>query len=136
MSRSRTIAVLVGLIAWMAAASQASAQFFDPYSAPPKSIYGYSNPAPYPYGYGYGYEPQRKRPVEPKAKAQPAAVIPEKPPQGVVQIVVSIPDQRLKVYAGGELYATAPVSSGMAGHSTPKGVFSILQKRKFHRSNI
>ncbi|NND49121.1 MAG: L,D-transpeptidase family protein, partial [Rhizobiales bacterium] len=31
---------------------------------------------------------------------------------------------------------STPVSSGKKGHSTPSGIYSILQKRKWHRSNL
>jgi hypothetical protein len=30
----------------------------------------------------------------------------------------------------------APVSTGMPGHPTPTGIFSVIQKERFHRSNI
>jgi hypothetical protein len=49
---------------------------------------------------------------------------------------VSIADQRLTVYDKGQVVAHAPVSTGMAGHATPTGIFSVLQKETFHRSNI
>jgi hypothetical protein len=50
--------------------------------------------------------------------------------------VVSIARQRIQVYGGTGRVAQAPVSTGMAGHRTPTGVFSVLQKRRHHRSNI
>jgi peptidoglycan hydrolase-like protein with peptidoglycan-binding domain len=53
-----------------------------------------------------------------------------------LQIVVSIREQKMRVYRGIEPIAEVPVSSGKPGHSTPTGVFSILHKRKFHRSNL
>ena len=34
------------------------------------------------------------------------------------------------------LFAACPVSTGMKGHSTPMGVFSVIQKHKMHHSNI
>jgi hypothetical protein len=34
------------------------------------------------------------------------------------------------------VFAESPVSTGMKGHSTPMGVFSVIQKHKFHHSNI
>jgi L,D-transpeptidase catalytic domain len=51
-------------------------------------------------------------------------------------IAVSIADQRLTLYDKGEVVAHAPVSTGMPGHPTPTGVFSVLGKEVFHRSNI
>ena len=53
-----------------------------------------------------------------------------------VQIVVSLPEQKLTVYQGVEPIVTSRISSGKAGHSTPAGVFSILRKKRYHRSNI
>jgi hypothetical protein len=50
--------------------------------------------------------------------------------------VVSIARQRIQVYDGNRLVAQSPVSTGMAGFRTPTGVFSILQKRRYHESNI
>ena len=51
-------------------------------------------------------------------------------------IAVSIADQRLTLYDKGVAVAHAPVSTGMAGHATPTGLFSVIQKEVFHRSNI
>ena len=53
-----------------------------------------------------------------------------------VQLFVSIPQQKLTVYQGDKILATSRISSGKAGHATPAGVFSILHKRRHHRSNI
>ncbi len=53
-----------------------------------------------------------------------------------IQVVVSLDDQRAVVYAGGRPVAETHVSTGKSGHTTPTGVFSILQKARHHRSNI
>lgn len=53
-----------------------------------------------------------------------------------LQIVVSKDQQSLVVYDGNTVVATSNVSTGKAGHSTPTGIFSILEKRRFHKSNI
>jgi hypothetical protein len=55
---------------------------------------------------------------------------------GGVSLHVSIRDQRLYVYRGGTLVAVSTVSTGMPGHRTPTGEFSVLQKRVWHRSNL
>jgi len=55
---------------------------------------------------------------------------------GPIQIVVSVKDQQATVYAGGKAVAQSRVSTGKRGHSTPTGLFSILQKNRYHRSNI
>jgi lipoprotein-anchoring transpeptidase ErfK/SrfK len=57
-------------------------------------------------------------------------------PQGPLIIAVSIGRQRVKIYDARGVFAEAPVSTGMPGHSTPMGVFSVIQKHKLHHSNI
>lgn len=57
-------------------------------------------------------------------------------PQGPLVIVVSIDRQKVTVYDSNGVFAESPVSTGMKGHSTPMGVFSVIQKHKFHHSNI
>jgi lipoprotein-anchoring transpeptidase ErfK/SrfK len=65
-----------------------------------------------------------------------AVVEKESKPQGPLIISISIAQQKLRVYDANGLYAESPVSTGMPGHPTPMGVFSVIQKQKFHRSNI
>ena len=55
---------------------------------------------------------------------------------GPLLAVVSLARQRISLYGRGGLIAQSPVSTGMPGHRTPAGVFSVIQKSKFHRSNI
>ena len=57
-------------------------------------------------------------------------------PHGPLIIAISIEQQKVRVYDGNGLFAESPVSTGMKGHSTPMGVFSVIQKNKMHRSNI
>ncbi|QAU47414.1 L,D-transpeptidase [Bradyrhizobium guangzhouense] len=57
-------------------------------------------------------------------------------PQGPLVIVVSIERQKVTIYDSNGVFAEAPVSTGMKGHATPMGVFSVIQKHKFHHSNI
>lgn len=56
--------------------------------------------------------------------------------RGPLQIIVSKDQQSLVVYDGDSVIATSPVSTGKAGHATPTGIFSILEKRRHHKSNI
>lgn len=56
--------------------------------------------------------------------------------QEPLKIIVSLDKQRMFVYRGMEQLLTSRVSTGKRGHSTPAGVFSILEKRRWHRSNI
>lgn len=55
---------------------------------------------------------------------------------GDLSIIVSIAQQRLYVYRDGRLIGMSTVSTGMAGHRTPTGDFTVLQKQQWHRSNI
>ena len=57
-------------------------------------------------------------------------------PNGPLQIVVSIADQRIAVYDNGALIARASVSTGVPRHPTPLGVFSVIGKKRWHRSNL
>ena len=57
-------------------------------------------------------------------------------PQMPLIINVSIAKQRVRVYDANGLFAEAPVSTGMPGHPTPMGVFSVIQKDRYHHSNI
>lgn len=73
---------------------------------------------------------------------QPAPPAPRQPPlvadvvQSGVLVVVSKASQRMYVFKDGEPWASSPVSTGKRGHGTPAGVFPILQKKAFHRSNL
>lgn len=60
---------------------------------------------------------------------------PERSPIGPVAIVVSIPDQRIHVYRNGIRIGVSTCSTGAPGHSTPTGVFTILEKDKHHHSS-
>ena len=60
----------------------------------------------------------------------------EKLPPGPLHVVISIKKQQLTLYAGGVPVAHSQVSTGVPGHPTPQGVFSILEKRIYHESNI
>ena len=61
---------------------------------------------------------------------------PELAPQGPVVIVISLPEQQAYVYRNGVRIGVSTVSSGKKGYETPTGVFTILQKRKEHYSNL
>lgn len=60
---------------------------------------------------------------------------PERAPRGPIVVVVSLPQQMAYVYRNGVRIARTTVSSGKPGHSTPTGVFHILEKDKDHRSS-
>jgi len=57
-------------------------------------------------------------------------------PKGPLQMVVSIGGQHVTLYANGQRITQAKVSTGTPGHPTPMGVFSVIEKDRFHRSNL
>ncbi len=50
--------------------------------------------------------------------------------------VISIQTQHVSFYDADGWMLRAPVSTGMKGRETPAGVFTILEKRADHRSNL
>ena len=50
--------------------------------------------------------------------------------------VVSLRSQRVTVYGARGKMLEAPVSTGKPGYETPAGIYSILQKRRDHFSNL
>src|SRR5262245_34201580 len=70
----------------------------------------------------------------PKAKASTDDVAAKA--KGLLSVVISIDKQRLTLYSDGEPIAHSRVSTGVPGHPTPTGVFSVIQKDRWHHSNI
>src|SRR5262245_4597051 len=95
------------------------------------------------------FGPRSPRPTpQPKQMRKASSYISSQPPLKVNQSVlnqatpdnvhvrVSIPRQRAYLMVGEEVAADRPISSGRAGHSTPNGHFSVLEKDPDHRSSI
>jgi hypothetical protein len=57
-------------------------------------------------------------------------------PQGPLQIIISVADQKVSLYDNGALIARSSVSTGTQRHPTPLGVFSVIGKQRWHRSNL
>jgi lipoprotein-anchoring transpeptidase ErfK/SrfK len=89
---------------------------------------GYSRPVP-------TVQPRRQKPRRHPAKKLEAEKESAKP-QGPLIIAISIDQQQLRIYDANGIFAETPISTGMKGHPTPMGVFSVIQKHKFHHSNI
>jgi len=51
-------------------------------------------------------------------------------------LVVSLNQQKIDIYRGTTHVTSAGVSTGMRGYATKAGVFSIMEKKRHHRSNI
>ena len=62
--------------------------------------------------------------------------VPEVSPQGPIVLVVSLPEQLAYVYRNGVIIGASTISTGKKGHRTPTGVFTILQKKEDHYSNL
>ncbi len=112
----------------MAAATPADAALYY-YGGSDPGSYGSSEPPQRPR------QPQRARRATKKqqeTKVKETTVHPQMP----LVIAVSIGSQRVKIYDANGLFAEAPVSTGMPGHPTPQGVFSVIEKDRYHHSNI
>ncbi len=57
-------------------------------------------------------------------------------PKGPLQIFISIDQQKLHLYSDGMHVADTSVATGVPSLPTPLGVFSVIQKQVFHRSNL
>jgi hypothetical protein len=53
-----------------------------------------------------------------------------------VLAVVALGSQRVSIYDADGKVTEAPVSTGQPGYETPAGIFSVVQKKEDHRSNL
>src|SRR6202790_4928694 len=90
---------------------------------------GYSRPGP-------TVQQRRQKPRNRQAKKIEAPDKESSKPQGPLVIAISIEKQHLRIYDANGFFAETPISTGMKGHLTPMGVFSVIQKHKLHHSNI
>lgn len=60
---------------------------------------------------------------------------PANAPAGPIAVIVNLDEQRAYVYRNGERIGYSTVSAGRAGHATPTGIFTVLQKDKDHHSS-
>jgi lipoprotein-anchoring transpeptidase ErfK/SrfK len=119
------IAVLTTAAALGSASQAAAAIYYYPDSEP-----GFSRPAP-------AIAQQRRQKARRQATKKIEAPVKEAAkPQGPLILSVSIQRQKLSIYDANGFYAETPISTGMPGHPTPMGVFSVLEKEKMHHSNI
>jgi hypothetical protein len=95
----------------------------------PDADAGYSRPRP-------AMPQPRQKPHRRQAKKIEAPDRESGKPQGPLVIAISIDRQSLRIYDANGFFAETPISTGMKGHPTPMGVFSVIQKQKLHHSNI
>jgi lipoprotein-anchoring transpeptidase ErfK/SrfK len=94
--------------------------------------------SPY-YGYYYGTPaPRRARQHSDSSRKAEPKTVPGfgEMPKGPLQIIVSIGSQKVTLYSNGVRVAQGGVSTGVPGHPTPLGVFSVIEKDRHHHSNI
>ena len=85
-----------------------------------------------------GWTKSRQVPADtPDSAMKPGDYVwaPQRAGEGELIMIVSIPDQRVHVYRGGVRIARSTCSTGRPGHSTPTGVFTVLQKDADHVSS-
>jgi lipoprotein-anchoring transpeptidase ErfK/SrfK len=133
----RSLRLALGLAAvaviGVGSAAQAQGRIFWPEAYPDAYIaYPYPDDIDAPPPPAARRQPHRK----PHHLAKPEAAKTVRKPKGPLIIAISIDRQTMKVYDANGFFAETPVSTGMRGHSTPLGVFSVIQKQKWHRSNI
>lgn len=118
----------VGLCVSVLALAPGSAQAQWPFSD------GWSNSD------SYQQRPRQRPKVRPATAAKTQRLKPVEPayrkPEGPLFAVVSISDQRITVHDANGPITRSPVSTGKTGHRTPTGIFSVIQKNRWHRSNI
>lgn len=117
-----------GLTVLIGFGSPASAQFYSSRGDWPGLFADRAEP--------YPQRPIRQRQAKPSYPKLPDAPKNDLKPQGPLVIMVSLEKQWLKIYDERGLFAESPISSGTKTHPTPTGVFSILEKSKWHRSNL
>lgn len=138
--RFLAVGSIAALTAMAAYSAPASAQFFmfDDY---PKPI---ARPS-YRLSPAEQRAPRRARRIEQAAVSSAEAASPRKakkaePEAETSQVplfaVVSLEDQHVSVYGSDGLIERADVSTGTQEHPTPTGVFAIIQKERWHESNI
>jgi lipoprotein-anchoring transpeptidase ErfK/SrfK len=134
----RTAASLGGSLAMAAAAifllpAPAGAQgYYYPYSY-------YAPYSPYPAYAPPRHAPRhqaRKRHDDEEADVHVGKEPFGKIPPGQLQIFVSIDQQKLHLYSDGVHVADTSIATGVPSLPTPLGVFSVIEKERFHRSNL
>jgi len=122
--RFSTLALLAGGLLVAATPERAEAQFYQ------WGVWG--------NGGGWQQKPRRARRAAPRyvepTDEKVTSTLPK--PSGPLVIVVSLNNQTVTAYDNGKVIAKSPISSGMNGHPTPTGIFSILEKNRSHFSNL
>jgi len=145
------------LFALILSAETAGAQYYYPYGGrtygydrrddfyrrpmPPRDMDSYLGDRRRPLARDYDDEDlprlrKSKRPRIEDTKIDSAKNVTEKPAKGPYHIVISINHQSISLYGADGLIRQSKVSTGTRTHPTPTGVFTVIGKEIFHRSNI
>jgi len=127
----------------LASAAPAAAQFLGIFGFPDEPPHAYSDDGENSHAHKAHrsshhesrHESDRESRREAKHRKREAARD-RSPPKGPFQIVVAIGPQEALLYGQNGLIERAPISTGMPGHPTPMGVFTVISKARWHASNI
>jgi hypothetical protein len=114
--------------------SQTASAQYNKYGSP----YGYSG---YPYGSYGGYKKYKQYDAfddydKPRSEDR-GEMEPFKRGGGPALAVVALDAQRVTIYdSNGRVLQQSPVSTGQTGYETPAGIFSVVQKKADHNSNL
>lgn len=122
------VAVLSILVLATTLPTEAKAQFFFGWDQPQRPRAIKKKPPKYA-------RPSRSRTARP-AQADNSARQAKIKTEGPLVLVVSLGKQRVEVFDRNGKVTSAPISSGARGHSTPTGIFTIVDKRRIHFSNL
>lgn len=85
-------------------------------------------------------KPKKKRLLADRQKLRAAELLRKAPPapptKGPLLLMVSLAKQQVTLYDQDVAVATSPISTGTPNFPTPTGVFSVIQKQWWHRSNL
>jgi lipoprotein-anchoring transpeptidase ErfK/SrfK len=82
---------------------------------------------------------KRLRETDDKSNPHPRgkeSTVAETKPTGPLFAILSLSNQHISVYNSSGLVTRSKVSTGMPGHRTPMGIFTILGRERYHSSNI
>ena len=134
-SSSRTALAVtgIGLCMGLTYNQTASAQW-SKYGSPYGSYGGYSKPyKQYPYKQYDPYDDDDK----PRPSEDRGDMVPFKRSGVPLLAVVALDAQRVTVYdTNGRIIQQSPISTGTTGYETPAGIFSVVQKKADHNSNL
>jgi lipoprotein-anchoring transpeptidase ErfK/SrfK len=83
-----------------------------------------------------GVKRWRKNDDRERQQENKQAAVPESKPAGPLFAILSISNQHISVYNSSGLVTRSKVSTGMPGHRTPMGIFTIIGRERYHSSNI